>query len=166
MCLSLCVCCISFQETDPHCMSLLIYPTDDHSLRTWPALKWKMHSKAEFTYAICLILDSLINICEHEELSPKPRNQKTQNQICHVIMRLSFVAAPLTGSVAVFTSHVTYFAKTKCFSLEICSFSHLKFPSTRGICSQNPSVIHCHWSSSHAITFSSLRGCFTFTNLD
>lgn len=47
----------------------------------------------------------------------------------------------------------------------MCLFPHLKFPSILSILF--PSVIHCHWSSSHTIlTFSFVRGCFTFTYLD
>lgn len=50
-------------------------------------LKRNILPETEFTYVIPCILDSLINICVHEKLSPKAGNQKTRAPACDVIER-------------------------------------------------------------------------------
>lgn len=50
-------------------------------------LKQTILPETEFAYVTPRILDSLINICVHEKLSPKAGNQKTRAPAFDVIKR-------------------------------------------------------------------------------
>lgn len=132
----------------------------------------EIHSKAEFPYAIYLILDSIINICEHANLSQDQKAANPElNLSCHHEIKscICFFYSKWCTVTISHPCHIFWF-RSICRNIHYlqngaCFQSPLQHYRPT---SQSPSVIHCHWSGSHtgALSLLALRGCSTLTHLN
>lgn len=169
--LSLSVWSVSFQETDPYRMSLLIYSTDDHSLQSWLALRW---NPLQSRIPICYLFDlrqynKYLWACKS---LPRPESSKPElNLSCHHEIKscICFFYSKWCTVTISHPCHIFWF-RSICRNIHYlqngaCFQSPLQHYRPT---SQSPSVIHCHWSGSHtgALSLLALRGCSTLTHLN